>query len=327
MLQREIQALRERGDNHEERVRKAEEQQNIALSESHSIHMALTAHASYLKHHEEVLRKLLNIFGTIRTELEALKARTGMQGHEQETSPGEDTHLDPNDASSPNQPQNGNSPLADARLLIDTYENQKHNMQPRGSDQQPFNQVSYNLDGFNDGNMADVNGVMTSIGPSPGQASYGPIMNEVYNNGGWGQPQNGGAPMGTRNRQMSMPGRKRSTPNAPDWRVSPRVLLVEDDPTCRRIGSKFLANAQCSVDIADDGLIAVNKMHRNKYDLVLMDIMMPNLDGCSAAHLIRQFDPDTPIIAMTSNIRREDINMYFLKGSPLPRLNPTTNPH
>ena len=53
----------------------------------------------------------------------------------------------------------------------------------------------------------------------------------------------------------------------------------------------------------------------SKYDLVLMDIIMPNLDGVSACHLIRQFD-HTPIIAMTSNIRSDDISMYFQHGKP-----------
>jgi osomolarity two-component system response regulator SKN7 len=51
----------------------------------------------------------------------------------------------------------------------------------------------------------------------------------------------------------------------------------------------------------------------SKYDLVLMDIIMPNLDGVSATHLIRQFD-STPIVAMTSNIRSDDISMYFQHG-------------
>ena len=64
-----------------------------------------------------------------------------------------------------------------------------------------------------------------------------------------------------------------------------------------------------------DGLEAVNKMNAgSKYDLVLMDIIMPNLDGVSACHLIRQFD-NTPIIAMTSNIRSDDISMYFQHGT------------
>ena len=63
-----------------------------------------------------------------------------------------------------------------------------------------------------------------------------------------------------------------------------------------------------------DGLEAVNKLNAGaKYDLILMDIIMPNLDGVSACHLIRQFD-STPIIAMTSNIRSDDISMYFSHG-------------
>lgn len=63
-----------------------------------------------------------------------------------------------------------------------------------------------------------------------------------------------------------------------------------------------------------DGLEAVNKLNNGaRYDLVLMDIIMPNLDGVSATHLIRQFD-NTPIVAMTSNIRSDDISMYFQHG-------------
>lgn len=65
-----------------------------------------------------------------------------------------------------------------------------------------------------------------------------------------------------------------------------------------------------------DGLEAVNKLNSGgKYDLVLMDIIMPNLDGVSATHLVRQFDSTTPIVAMTSNIRSDDISMYFQHGT------------
>lgn len=108
--------------------------------------------------------------------------------------------------------------------------------------------------------------------------------------------------------------RKKSTQIDPGWIRQPQVLLVEDDPTCRRIGAKFLFAFHCAVDSALDGLEAVNKMNAgSKYDLVLMDIIMPNLDGVSACHLIRQFD-QTPIVAMTSNIRSDDISMYFQHG-------------
>ncbi|KAL8642012.1 MAG: hypothetical protein Q9228_001245 [Teloschistes exilis] len=115
-------------------------------------------------------------------------------------------------------------------------------------------------------------------------------------------------------RRPAIEGRKKSSQVDPGWERPPQILLVEDDPTCRRIGSKFLYSFQCAIDSAFDGLEAVNKMNAgSKYDMVLMDIIMPNLDGVSACHLIRQFD-NTPIIAMTSNIRSDDISMYFQHG-------------
>jgi osomolarity two-component system, response regulator SKN7 len=108
--------------------------------------------------------------------------------------------------------------------------------------------------------------------------------------------------------------RKKSNYADPGWMRSPRILLVEDDPTCRQIGGKFLYSFACHVDTALDGLEAVSKMQEGvKYDMILMDIIMPNLDGVSACHIIRQFDR-TPIVAMTSNIRSDDIQMYFQHG-------------
>ncbi|KAF7846473.1 hypothetical protein BT93_L4278 [Corymbia citriodora subsp. variegata] len=108
--------------------------------------------------------------------------------------------------------------------------------------------------------------------------------------------------------------RKKSNYADPGWGRTPRVLLVEDDPTCRQIGTKFLYSFSCTVDTAFDGLEAVSKIQEGgKYDLILMDIIMPNLDGVSACHIIRQFDR-TPIVAMTSNIRSDDIQMYFQHG-------------
>ncbi|KAK3486475.1 response regulator-like protein [Neurospora hispaniola] len=98
----------------------------------------------------------------------------------------------------------------------------------------------------------------------------------------------------------------------------PRILLVEDDKTCARIGAKFLHVLECSVDIAKDGLEAVEKINNPEnnegFDLIFMDIIMPNMDGVSATAMIRMVTARVPIIAMTSNIRQEDIQTYFQYG-------------
>ncbi|KAI4595731.1 kinase-regulated stress-responsive transcription factor skn7 [Pestalotiopsis sp. 9143b] len=96
----------------------------------------------------------------------------------------------------------------------------------------------------------------------------------------------------------------------------PRILLVEDDRICSRIGSKFLANFDCGVEVARDGLEAVHKINANPnwFDLIFMDIVMPQLDGVSATAMIREVNPRIPIIAMTSNINQQDLDMYFHWG-------------
>ncbi|TQV98235.1 Signal transduction response regulator, SKN7-like protein [Cordyceps javanica] len=102
------------------------------------------------------------------------------------------------------------------------------------------------------------------------------------------------------------------------WGIkNPRVFLVEDDPTCAKIGIKFLKSMGCEVEHAPDGVEAFNRMSavgRDHFDLIFMDIIMPQLDGVSASMYIRQTCPSTPIIAMTSNIRPDEVNGYFEHG-------------
>ncbi|KAI9723653.1 MAG: hypothetical protein M1812_000953 [Candelaria pacifica] len=175
--------------------------------------------------------------------------------------------------------------------------------------EQPISAVSSTSMGH-----ARINGEMQENVVYPVGQSNGidPMFSEHINNIPYPMPSKDPDPSDPR-RQYS-DGRKKSTQIDPGWSRPPQILLVEDDPTCRRIGSKFLYSFRCAIDSAFDGLEAVNKMNAgSKYDLVLMDIIMPNLDGVSATHLIRQFD-NTPIIAMTSNIRSDDISMYFAHG-------------
>ncbi|KAM6500042.1 CheY-like superfamily [Amanita muscaria] len=108
--------------------------------------------------------------------------------------------------------------------------------------------------------------------------------------------------------------RVRRSTFVPGWAVPPRVLLVDDDAVTRKLSSKFLQVFGCTIDVAVDGVGAVNKMNLEKYDLVLMDIVMPKLDGVSATSLIRKFDCMTPIISMTSNSKPNEILNYFSSG-------------
>ncbi|KAI0027777.1 HSF-type DNA-binding-domain-containing protein, partial [Vararia minispora EC-137] len=121
----------------------------------------------------------------------------------------------------------------------------------------------------------------------------------------------GGQPaMGSAQQTLTV---RRST-FVPGWSVPPRVLLVEDDAVSRRLSSKFLQVFGCTTDVAVDGEGAVKMMNLAKYDLVLMDIVMPKLDGVTATSLIRQFDHKTPIISMTSNSKPTEIMTYMNSG-------------
>ena len=100
----------------------------------------------------------------------------------------------------------------------------------------------------------------------------------------------------------------------PGWAVPPKILLVDDDAVYRNMSSKFLQVFGCEADVAVDGFSALDKVNMEKYDLILMDVVMPNLDGISATNMIRQFDIATPIISMTSNIHSNDIMHYFNSG-------------
>ncbi|KAI8384758.1 HSF-type DNA-binding-domain-containing protein [Radiomyces spectabilis] len=114
--------------------------------------------------------------------------------------------------------------------------------------------------------------------------------------------------------KQHVPSAPRDKPIQPGWTVPPRVLLVDDDSVYRELSGKLLNMIGCNIDLAKDGLEAVRKMGLEKYDLILMDIVMPNLDGVSATRNIRQYDAYTPIISMTSNFTDNDIIEYVGSG-------------
>jgi|GEM_PF-849642 len=87
-----------------------------------------------------------------------------------------------------------------------------------------------------------------------------------------------------------------------------RVLLAEDEPINREVTGYLLQDAALQVDMAEDGQQAVARAGAQAYDLILMDMQMPQLDGLAATRLIRQLPggATVPIVALTANAFAED---------------------
>ncbi len=91
------------------------------------------------------------------------------------------------------------------------------------------------------------------------------------------------------------------------------ILLVEDNDYNQDVATELLALAGCTVDIAENGEIAVRKVQEKRYDLVLMDVQMPIMDGYTATKAIRMLESgaDIRIVAMTANAMESDRKMCF----------------
>jgi signal transduction histidine kinase len=95
------------------------------------------------------------------------------------------------------------------------------------------------------------------------------------------------------------------------------ILLVEDLPMNQELACAILGRAGHLVAIANDGVEAVEAVRANAFDLVLMDIQMPRMDGVTATRCIRQLGgsaKDVPIIAMTANALPEQVRAFREAG-------------
>ncbi len=81
-----------------------------------------------------------------------------------------------------------------------------------------------------------------------------------------------------------------------------RILLVEDNKINVMVGKQILEKANLVVDVAFDGLMAVNMVKKNDYCAVLMDIQMPIMDGYTSAMEIRKFNTVLPILALSASV-------------------------
>ncbi|MEI2421465.1 response regulator, partial [Arthrospira platensis SPKY2] len=92
------------------------------------------------------------------------------------------------------------------------------------------------------------------------------------------------------------------------------ILVVEDHPINQEVAREQLEKLGLKVTIASDGSQAVQQVLSGKFDLVLMDIQMPIMDGYKAARAIRQFDKKIPIIALTAAALVEDREKALAAG-------------
>lgn len=96
----------------------------------------------------------------------------------------------------------------------------------------------------------------------------------------------------------------------PEGEGMPYLLLAEDDTVIRQLVGVMLKRANYHLDIAENGLRAIEMWGKGAYDLVLMDVQMPELNGFEATRIIREKERErgghTPIIAMTAHARKED---------------------
>ena len=114
------------------------------------------------------------------------------------------------------------------------------------------------------------------------------------------------------------PAVRTSAPSPREHRVS-RILLVDDSDDNRALLGFYLKRMPYQLDMADNGAVALLKFQSNPYDLVIMDLQMPVLDGYEAVRAMRQFEaerrhPPTPILALTAHAFDEKLERSLAEG-------------
>ena len=101
-----------------------------------------------------------------------------------------------------------------------------------------------------------------------------------------------------------------SAPNLADK----KILIAEDNPINKILIESMLKSTKAQLTIVENGQLAVNAVEKGTYDLILMDIHMPVMDGSEAQRLINELKPSLPVIALTANVMKQDVDGYLAQG-------------
>ncbi|WP_341206337.1 ABC transporter substrate-binding protein [uncultured Psychrosphaera sp.] len=93
-----------------------------------------------------------------------------------------------------------------------------------------------------------------------------------------------------------------------------KVLLAEDNKINQIVAVKMLESIGVQVTVVDNGQLALDAVQKQDFDLVLMDIQMPVMDGLAACTELRKTHKDLPIVALTANVMSDDILKYKQEG-------------
>src|SRR3954468_19793313 len=95
----------------------------------------------------------------------------------------------------------------------------------------------------------------------------------------------------------------------------PKILLAEDDTNLGMVLKNYLELNDYDVELSRDGILALAAFRREKFDICLLDIMMPNMDGFKLAEEIRDVDPDIPLFFLSAKTMKEDIIQGYKLGA------------
>ena len=95
----------------------------------------------------------------------------------------------------------------------------------------------------------------------------------------------------------------------------PKILLCEDDPNLGMVLKNYLELNDYDVVLERDGRLGLAAFQREKFDLCLLDVMMPHMDGFSLAEDIRDINPDVPLFFLSAKTMKEDIIQGYKLGA------------